>query len=123
MANYFNPMPTFDFMQYAYFATVNTGVCPGYTEPYGKGGHKDGQRWYRGDRVEIIAAESSACGGYVSAFTVSGSWINIWRLHNRRGQAVGVNFCRIEQRLRRIEDRTHNASRIMSLLLWEASGA
>ena len=82
-----------DFDSYEYMVVVNCPSCPGYTEPYGRGGQKTGTRYPRGAEVRIVAVEDR--GNYVSALTEQGDWINIWSLRNRRGAPVGVNFCEV----------------------------
>ena len=86
--------PYFDWA-FRHTATVQVPVCPGYTAPYGQGGDRTMERWQRGEMVEIIASED--CATYVSALTVTGSWINVWCLYNRRREPVGVHFCHITQ--------------------------
>ena len=89
------PMPTLDFARNRYIAQVRCKRCPGYSAPYGHGGHAAGPGFRRSTCVEIVAVMASHDGSYLSAMTVHGNWINIWHLFNLVGRPVGIDFCAI----------------------------
>ena len=87
--------PVFQWGAFCYEVEVMCGRCPGYSRPYGEGGHWITDGYVRGMRVEIVDAVMAKWGDYVSARTVRGEWINVWSLRNRDGHPVGVQYCKI----------------------------
>ena len=83
--------PIADFERFTYEATINCDRCPAYTAPYGHGGRRAGPSYSRGEVVEILMLED--CGTYVSALLADDTWINVWCLHNKQGEPVGVDLC------------------------------
>ena len=83
--------PTFDFSGGAIRMQAVLWLAP-YTEPYPNGRRVAGPRIMPETQFEIIAAEN--CEEYVCALITDGSWVNVWALHNLRGEAHGVTFAR-----------------------------
>ena len=64
--------------------------CRGYTAPP-RQGVDTGERWYRGMRFDAIC-EVYRNPDFVTVLTPEGSYVNVWRNYNRRGEPVGVVF-------------------------------
>ena len=88
-----NPKPELKFERHDYTAEVRIKALPTYSAPYPHGLRLSTYR--RGTRVNVVDAQVSACGTYLSALTVDGEWISVWTLTNLRGEPRGVNFCRL----------------------------
>ena len=88
------PKPELDSSKHgAYWARVVIGKAWGYSAPYGCGGSRQPPHFNKGEVVMVVAVED--VGNYVSALTAAGNWINLWTLHNKKCQPVGVHFCEV----------------------------
>ena len=84
------PRPHFHFLENGDALTFEVVVyCRGYIAPP-PDGYRTGESWRRGETFTAVAEVQRE--EYVAVLTPQGSYVNVWTLHNRSGNASGVNF-------------------------------